>query len=147
MSSVYYIKNTRNYSYLNKKGGWNRSRDTYGLLFFNTKEEAEAAIPDGVDCFIEKAKKKEKKILENVDYVLFFKNKILNKENEFKNLDEEDDSVYRFDSEEAAVTKAEELDLDMERVEVRSVPKSTLNLFVKKTIKSNQDFFNNIFKK
>ena len=124
METVYYIKNKKSYCFLNKKGGWNRSRGTYNLAEFKTKEEAESAIPADVDCIIEKVAKKDKPVLENVDYVLYFKGKLFNKSESFVLSDVKDKEVFRFSSEDEAVAKADSLDLNMDFVEVDTVKKS-----------------------
>lgn len=124
MEMLYYIKNKKTYCFLNKKGGWNRGRATYGVVTFNSKEEAEAAIPAGTECYIENSTKKEKPVLENVEYVLYFKGKILSNNQTFSLLDKKDKDVLKFASEDDAVSKADSLDLDMDFVEVDTVKKS-----------------------
>lgn len=123
MSELYYIKNEKTYYYLNSKGGWNRNIKAYKLVSFATKEEAEAAVPAGVNCIIEKSVKKNKKPLENVFYVLFFKGKLLDKNNEFSILHKKDKEVFRFESEEDAINKADSLNLDMDHVYIDNINK------------------------
>ena len=102
MSTLYYIKNKRDYCYLNTKGGWNRSIGTYGLASFESKEAALAAIPDGFDCLVEPRSKKEK------TFIL---------------ADKKDESVFKFASEAEAGDKALSLKLDMDFVHIDDVKK------------------------
>lgn len=121
MDTVYYIKNKQTYEYLNKKGGWNRSRRTYNLATFNDKDAATAAVPKDVDCFIEPTVKKENKVPENAKFILYFKGKVFNKKEEFVFAERKDDSLLRFASENDAVAKALSLDLDMDFVELDTI--------------------------
>lgn len=122
MSTLYYIKNKRDYCYLNTKGGWNRSIGTYGLASFESKEAALAAIPDGFDCLVEPRSKKEK-TKSDVDYVLYFKSKLFSKEETFILADKKDESVFKFASEAEAGDKALSLKLDMDFVHIDDVKK------------------------
>lgn len=121
--TLFFIKNSSTYCYLNVKGGWNRSIGTYGLKSFNTKEEALAAVPANVECYIDSFTPVKKELNPNEEFVLISKGKVLNKSGVFSIMDKRDDSAFRFAKEEDALDKALALDLDMDATYADSVKK------------------------
>ena len=121
MKTFFYIKNDQTYKYLNKKGGWNKSIKTYNLLSFESKSEAQAAVPNGVPCIIESHTKKEKEIPKDAKYALFFKGKVYNKNNQFDFLSKQANNALAFNSLEEAVSKADSLDLNMDFVDIEMI--------------------------
>lgn len=47
---VFYVQNKVTRMFLNAKGGWSRSVESYRLAKFNSEEEALNAFPEGVEC-------------------------------------------------------------------------------------------------
>lgn len=121
MKMSYYIRNDSTYCFLNKKNGWNRSINTYGLMAFDTEEAAKTAIPSDKECTIIAKEKKDPP--SDVEWILQFNKKTLNKKNEFEGMSSFAEAM-RFADEDAAVTKAEELKLDLEKIKVSSVEKT-----------------------
>lgn len=52
MSQSYYVQNKRTKKILNLSGGWSDSPRSYRVHEFRTEEDAVAAIPEGVDCWV-----------------------------------------------------------------------------------------------
>lgn len=123
MSKLFFIKNERNFNYLNKKGGWNRSFGAYNLASFATKEAALAAVPKGFDCVVEECVVKELAHEKDMEYILSFKTMLLDKNEKFVLTNLKDQSIVRFESESKAVEKAIGLDLNMDFVRVQAVKK------------------------
>lgn len=125
MNFVYYVRDINTYCILNKKNGWTRSINSYGLKEFESEEAAKAAFVPGVECIVVKSTKKvvnlEKESKYN--YVLDYRGKYLSLSDEFILAKEKDNNVKKFSSENEAVAKAEELDINLEKIIVIRVKK------------------------
>ena len=133
MKNVYLIRKKETGQYLNQKGKWSTSITSYRLKEFETEEEAKASIPDGVVCVITRKNKKNSDEQEDsvkslkFNYYLedLFSKCYLNSNNEFKVWAAIMPEAVSFDSEDAALDKAEELNLDLDKIRVIRLLAST----------------------
>jgi hypothetical protein len=120
MKKLYYIKNNDTGKLLNRKGGWSNNFTSYRLASFETKEAAEASAPSGIEYkIIEILEKTEFNNLNFKFYLKDLKTKYyLYKSNEFKAYTVSDSSVIMFDTEDLALDKAEDLNINLEEIRV-----------------------------
>jgi len=120
MKKLYYIKNNDTGKLLNRKGGWSNNFTSYRLASFETKEAAEASAPSGIEYkIIEILEKTEFNNLNFKFYLKDLKTKYyLDKSNEFKAYTVSDSSVIMFDTEDLALDKAEDLNINLEEIRV-----------------------------
>lgn len=133
MQNVYLVRNAVTRKILNRKGGWSRNTASYRLAEFATKEAAEAAFPAGEKCEVLFIGNREEmvakyapallKALMDSDRpgVMFFilrYNMFLDKNDTFCLKHMNPVKGASFDSESAALDKAEELGLDLDTIRV-----------------------------
>lgn len=131
MNNVFLIRKKDTSQYLNKKGTWSKNALSYRLMEFETREEAEAAFPEGIACLVMKRPKRENSEDSNLvgKYKFYLENLsnkcFLNLNNEFKVWAAIMPEAVSFDSEDAALDKAEELNLDLDKIRVIRLLAST----------------------
>lgn len=128
MKIIFLVRKKDTGQYLNQKGGWSKNAMSYRLKEFETKEAAEAAFPEGAACLVNKITKTE--VVENsnlsIKYNFYLEDLntkcFLNSANEFKVWAAIMPEAVFFDSEDAALDKAESLKLDLDAVRVIKIP-------------------------
>lgn len=124
MKIVYLIRKKQNGHYLNKKNEWSNSILSYRLKEFDTEEEAKAAFPEGTSCVVTKSSKKEvaDEHDSNIKYKYYLQDLqskcFLNSSDQFKVWAAIMPEAFSFESESAALDKAEELNLDLDLIRV-----------------------------
>lgn len=133
MENVYLVRRKSTGQYLNQKGQWAKNIASYRLKEFETEEEAKLAFPEGEECLISKKSKKSSTVPRKEEDNLKFKYYLedlfskcyLNSNNEFKVWAAIMPEAVSFDSEDAALDKAEELNLDLDKIRVIRLLAST----------------------
>lgn len=126
MENVYLVRRKSTGQYLNQKGQWAKGIASYRLKEFATEEEAKLAFPEGEECLISKKSKKSSAAPQKTDDNLKFKYYLedlfskcyLNSNNEFKVWAAIMPEAVSFSSLDDALDKAEELNLDLDKVRV-----------------------------
>ena len=127
MAKVYFVENAQTREILNQKGDWADSLTSYRLAQFDTEDAAKAAFPAGVDCVVRFLPKKESapapsspstKKSVTAKFALRQGTKFLSVNDEFKVKTTSDKETATFDSEDAALDKAEALGIDLDRIKV-----------------------------
>ena len=125
MKNIFLIRKKNNGQFFNKKNEWSDSILSYRLKEFNSKEEAQAAIPEGIDCTIVRfSKQDEMNSLQDTGlkfryYLQDLHSKcFLNASNQFKVWAAIMPEALYFQSEDAALDKAEDLGLSLDSIRV-----------------------------
>jgi hypothetical protein len=134
MEKIYYVQNRRTREILNQKGAWSKGIKSYRVATFDTEDDAKAAFPQGVDCQVLPGWKKPAKTLPAVLAAVAGKklgaigsgkkvciqkgNRYLCADDTFSSRSRNCETTALFDSEDAALDKAEALGLDLDRIHV-----------------------------
>jgi hypothetical protein len=124
MKSIYLIRKKQNGQYLNQKNEWSNNILSYRLKEFETEEEAKAAFPEGISCVVTKSSKKEAAdgYVSNIKYKYYLQDLqskcFLNSSDQFKVWAAIMPEAFSFDSEDAALDKAEDMNLNLDSIRV-----------------------------
>ena len=127
MNFVYYVRNKETRQVLNKKLNWSKNIFSYGLMEFESEENATAAIPEGIDCEILKLNKVDKNVVIEAKFCIknIFTNRFyLDKNDLFTLKSYLLPEVASFTSEDEAIAKAESLNLDLDSIKIIILPKN-----------------------
>jgi hypothetical protein len=123
MEVDYYVQNKKTQEVLNRQGTWSEYFGSYRLATFTTHMEAEAAFPSGVECIVVSKKKREAKVYaEGTRFALMHRNAYYSSNDTFTSPASSGPQTVLFTSKDAALDKAEELGLHLDRIQVVTVP-------------------------
>lgn len=125
MTKAYYVLNKTTRQVLNAKGGWSRSFSSYRLAEFETEADAQAAFPADASCEAVAVEKPASRTLRvsasaglSVEYLLRSQHAFLDKNDKFSLPMSRNEKIAVFESEDAALDKAEALGVALDDVRI-----------------------------